>query len=247
MGSVIYITAPRPILPLLSYLLYAAAALVAVHQHPSAWSLEHDDGLPAAISHAVYGTRLGLYDSNVRAVFFQLRDTGLTPQSLENALEVVSQGKTPRGATTLANDGIGAGQPLFMGIAAALFGAHLSSFPILFLLLMGVATLTFVARYRDDRLFMVPLTFAALSFLLLTPLLSDQQVLDEAPVGGNRFFGMLGVLPALHLYFDISEEARDAQSNSSWLSGVQVVLLVPGYPHAQQLSVSARVVGTRGI
>ena len=218
--------APRPILSLLSYLLYAAAALIAVHQHPSAWSLEHDDSLPAAISHAVYGTRLGLYDSNVRAVFLEVDRTGLTPEAIENAVQIASRGDIPRGSTTLTNEGIGAGQPLFMGVAAALFGPHLSSFPILFLLLMGIATLAFTARFRDDRLFLVPLTFAALSIMLLTPLLFDQQTLDEAPIGGNRFFGMLAVLPALHLYFDIREEAPDAESNRSWPSAVQVVLLV---------------------
>src|ERR1051326_7678711 len=195
----------RPNLSLLSFLLYAAATVIAVHEHPSAWALEHDDSLPTAISHAVYGTRIGIYESNVRAVFLELNRTGLTPQSLRNAVKLASRGDIPRGNTTLANDGIGAGQPLFMGVAAALFGPHLSSFPILFLLLMGIATLAFVARFDDDRLFMVPLTFTALSVMLLTPLLSDQAVLDQAPIGGNRFFGMLGVLPALHLYLDLRE------------------------------------------
>src|SRR5262252_2585005 len=202
----------RPGLALLSFLLYAVAALIAVHEHPSAWALEHDDSLPTAISHAVYGTRIGIYDSNVRAVFRELDRTGLTPQSLQNAVEIASRGDIPRGSTTLANDGTGAGQPLFMGIAAGLFGPHLSSFPILFLLLMGIATLAFIARFDDDRLFMVPLTFTALSIMLLTPLLSDQAVLDQAPIGGNRFFGMLGVLPALHLYFDMREEPPGTSS-----------------------------------
>lgn len=218
--------APRPILSFLSYLLYAAAALIAVHQHPSTWALEHDDSVPAAISHAVYGARIGLYDSNVRALFLQLDRTGLTPESLSNAVEVASRGDIPRGSRTLTNEGIGAGQPLFMGVAAALFGPHLLSFPILFLLLMGIATLAFIARFSDERLFMVPLTFAALSMLLLTSLLSDPEVLAEAPIGGNRFFGMLGVLPALHLYFDMREEPPETSSSRSWLNGVQLVLLV---------------------
>ena len=216
----------RPILSFLSYLLYAAAALIAAHEHPSAWADEHDYSLPAAISHAVYGTRLGIYDSNVRAVFFDLDRTGLTPQSMRNAVEVASHGDLPHGSTTLANDGIGAGQPLFMGVAADLFGPHLSSFPTLFLLLMGIATLAFIRRFDDSRLFLVPLTFAALSVMLLTPLLSDQTVVDQAPIGGNRFFGMLGVLPALHLYFDLREETTDMSSSRSWLNAVQVVLLV---------------------
>jgi hypothetical protein len=216
----------RPCLSFVSFLLYAAAALIATHEHPSAWDAEHEDSLPAAISHAVYGTRIGIYDSNVRAVFLELNRTGLTPQSLQNAVGVARQGKIPRGSQTLGNEGTGAGQPLFMGIAATMFGPHLVSFPILFLLLMGLATLTFIARFSDDRLFMVPLTFTALSIMLLTPLLSDQVILDQAPIGGNRFFGMLGVLPALHLYFDMREEPADTSSRWSWLSGVQIVLLV---------------------
>src|SRR5689334_13089358 len=112
----------RSALAFTAFLLYAVAALIAVHEHPSAWFLEHEDSLPTAISHAVYGTRIGIYDSNVRAVFLPLKRTGLTPQSLQNAVEVASRGNIARGSTTLANDGTGAGQPLFMGIAAALFG-----------------------------------------------------------------------------------------------------------------------------
>jgi len=216
----------RASLGFISFLLYATAALIAVHEHPSAWALEHDDSLPAAISHAVYGTRIGLYDSNVRAVFLELDRTGPTPQSLMNAVAFASQGTIPRGSAVLGNEGIGAGQPLFMGIAAALFGPHLSSFPLLFLLLMGIAALAYVARFDDDRSFLVPLTFAALSVMLLTPMLSEQQVLDQAPIGGNRFFGMLGILPALHLYFDIREEPTAASSTRTWLNGMQVVLLV---------------------
>src|ERR1043166_7730066 len=101
----------RPSLSLVSFLLYAAAALIAVHQHPSAWTLEHDDSLPTAISHAVYGTRIGIYDSNVRCVFLGLTRTGRTPHSWGTAVELGSRGDIPRGNTTLANDGTGAGQP----------------------------------------------------------------------------------------------------------------------------------------
>src|SRR5262249_28284556 len=62
--------------------------------------------------------------------------------------------------------------------------------------------------------------------MLLTPMMSDQIVLNEMPIGGNRYFGMLGVLPALHLYFDLREEPRDASHTWARASGVQVVLLM---------------------
>ena len=109
-------------------LLYAAAAIVATHQHPSAWRLEYTGSLPAAISHAVYGAPLGQYDTNVYAVFFDLNRTGVTAQSVEKAVAETARGTLPHGARTLANEGIGAGQPLFMGFAAALFGLFATGF-----------------------------------------------------------------------------------------------------------------------
>lgn len=209
-----------------AFLLYAAAALVATHGHPSAWMLEYGGSLPAAISHAAYGAPLGQYDTNVYAVFFDLNRTGVTAQSVERAVEEVARGTLSHGTTVIANEGIGAGQPLFMGFAAALFGPHLSSFTYLFLLLMAVSTIAFTARFSDDRLFMVPLTFAALSVMLLTPMIFDQVTLDEMPIGGNRYFGMLGVLPALHLFFDLREEPQDLSQKRAVATGAQVVLLV---------------------
>jgi hypothetical protein len=220
------IVALRRGLAFAAFLLYAAAAIVAVHGHPSAWSLEHEGSLPAAISNVVYGTWLGQFDTNVQAVFLDLNRTGVTAQSVERAVEETARGTIPRGARTLANEGIGAGQPLFMGLAATLFGPHLASFTYLFLLLMGISTIVFVARFSDGRLLMVPLTFAALSVMLLTPMIFDQETLDQIPIGGNRYFGMLGVLPALHLYFDLREEPREQWQMRVRASGVQVVLLM---------------------
>lgn len=217
---------PRQALAFAAFLLYAAAGLVATHEHPSAWRLEHEGSLPAAISHAVYGTPLGQYDTNVYAVFFDLNRTGVTPQSVEKAVEDTARGTLPHGGKVIPNEGIGAGQPLFMGFAAALFGPHLLSFTYLFLLLMGVATIAFIARFSDGRLFMVPLTFAALSAMLLTPMMFDQAAVDGMPIGGNRYFGLLGVLPTLHLYFELREEPPDRAQKGGLASGVQVVLLM---------------------
>jgi hypothetical protein len=216
----------RRALAFAAFLLYAAAAVVAVREHPSAWALEHEGSLPAAISHAVYGAPLGQYDTNVYAVFFDLTRTGVTAQSVEQAVEETARGTLRHGGTVIPNEGIGAGQPLFMGFAAALFGPHLLSFTYLFLVLMGAATIAFIVRFSDGRLFMVPLTFAALSVMLLTPMMFDQEVLDSVPIGGNRYFGMLGVLPALHLYFDLREGRAEPSPKRPGASVVQVVLLM---------------------
>jgi hypothetical protein len=225
-GAVGTTVALRSALAFGAFLLYAAAAIIATHDHPSAWKLEYGGSLPAAISHAVYGAPLGQYDTSVYAVFFDLNRTGVTAQSVQRAVEEVARGTLPRGGTVIANEGIGAGQPLFMGFAAALFGPRLSSFTYLFLLLMAISTIAFIARFSDDRLFMVPLTFAALSVMLLTPMIFDQVTLDEMPIGGNRYFGMLGVLPALHLFFDLREDPQDPSQKRAVATGAQVVLLV---------------------
>jgi len=60
----------------------------------------------------------------------------------------------------------------------------------------------------------------------LTPMMFDQETLEQAPIGGNRYFGMLGVLAALHLYFDIREEPPAPSHMRTRAGGVQVVLLM---------------------
>jgi hypothetical protein len=191
-----------------TFLLYASAALMTEHERPTAWQAEIGASLPAAISYSVYGTQLGSMDANVRQAFRDIfqRD-GVTPASVENAVEETGRGGIARGYVMLTtDDGLGAGQPLFMSIAMKLFGPYLHSPCYLFLLMMGASALVFVVRFQDDRLFMVPLTFLTLSLMLLTTLVADQNVADQVPIGGNRFFPVLGFLPALHVFFELLDD-----------------------------------------
>src|SRR5258708_8836824 len=218
----------RRILAVASFLLYAIAAIVAIRQEPSIWAAEFNSSIPAAISNVVYGVPLGLIDSNVRAEFEDnFRVEGLNPGSLEKAVNKAARGDIPRGNPLPANEGIGIGQTLSSAAAMALFGPNLLSIGYCFLLLMGISALAFVGRYKGALLAFVPLQFFTLTCMLLTPLLTNQIVLDEAPIGGNRFFGILAILPALHIFFEFADGAgpeRDAARKNWVFLAVQIFI-----------------------
>jgi hypothetical protein len=227
-----FIIGMRRVLAAASFLLYAIAAIVAVHSSPSSWAAERELSIPTAISNAVYGLPLGLIDSNVLAEFHDtMAAEGVNPASVAKAVEVAGRGDIPRGntiATAVGVDGIGMGQPLFIDLAMRLFGPHLRSISYFFLLLMGFAALSFVGRYDDRRLIFVPLYFAALTCMLLTPLLTDPVARDQGPIGGNRLFGILGILSALHIFFEFADGADrpDDQTWKNWtLLGIQLLIL----------------------
>jgi hypothetical protein len=223
----------RRILAAASFLLYAAATIAAIHIWPSSWSVERELSIPIAISNVVYGLPIGLIDSNVLAEFHDtLAAGGANPESVEKAVEVAARGDIPRGNTinTITGiDGIGMGQPLFVDLAMRLFGPHLLSIPYFFLLLMGFSALSFIGRYDDGRLNFVPVHFVALTCILLTSLLTESLIRDQAPIGGNRLFGILGIMPALHIFFEFAERAdrRDGRAWKNWvLLSVQLFILV---------------------
>jgi hypothetical protein len=223
----------RRVLAAASFLLYAAATIVAVHSLPASWPIEREVSIPTAISNVVYGLQLGLIDSNVLAEFHDtLAADGANPKSVEKAIEVAARGDIPRGNsvnTLIGIDGIGMGQPLFIDLAMRLFGPHLLSISYLFLLVMGISAFFFVGRYNDGRLNFVPLHFGALTCMLLTPLLTVPLIRDQTPIGGNRFFGILGVLPALHIFLEFADGA-DLPDGRAWKNliplSVQLFILV---------------------
>jgi len=219
----------RRILAVASFLLYAAAALVAIDRWPTAWQPEYDLIVPTAISNVVYGRQLGLIDGNVMAEFQQVfRAEGVNPKSVEKAVETAARGDIPRGTTITKAEAIGIGQPLFADLAMRLFGPHLSSMSYCFLLLMAISTLAFVGRYRDERLIFVPLQFVALTCIPLTPVFTDPSIRDQVSIGGNRFFGVLGILPALHILFEFVDSATppSRESRTNWiLLGTQLLIM----------------------
>jgi hypothetical protein len=220
----------RCVLAATSFVIYAVTAVVAIRQWPSSWDIEYELSIPTAISNVVYGLPLGLIDSNVLAEFKSALGTkGFNPKSAEEAVEVAARGDLPQGTIVDTPDGIGIGQVLFVDLAMRLFGPRLMSMPYCFLLLMGLSTLAFVGRYKDDRLIFVPLQYVALTCMLMTQLVTEPSIRDQIPISGNRFFGILGILPALHIFFDFTDgaDAVRNEARKNWLFlGVQSLILV---------------------
>jgi hypothetical protein len=196
---------PRIGFAILTFLIYGSGVLSLHQERHSGWSVEVSSSLPAALSYSVYGTPLGMINVNVESVF---REVFLTNRiSVQEAVARSAAGDLPSGGVTkISNDGNGAGYPIFASLAMRLFGSHLSSVLYSFLLLMGVSTLAFIYRFQDDRLFMVPLLFFALALMLL--LASNARVRDQCPIGGIRYFSVAGILPTLHILFELSDRLR---------------------------------------
>src|SRR5262249_35648238 len=150
--------------------------------------VEADFSLPAAVSYSVYKTPLGMAEKNVYDVFRDIsRESSDDRTSVQEAMtRTVAGGFPPSDVLKASTDGTGASYPIFASFAMRLFGPHLSALIYSFLLLMGISTLVFVYRFRDARLFTVPLLFFALTLMLLSPLASDQGVVDQIPIGGFR-------------------------------------------------------------
>ena len=217
---------PRIGLAILALVVYGFAVLSLHQERHSRWFVEADFSVAAAVSYLVYGTPLGMAEKNVYEIFRNSsKQAGITVQE---ALIRTTAGSLPAGdVLKTSKDGIGASYPIFASLSMRLLGVRLSSLIYSFLLLIGVSTLAFVSRFRDERLFMVPLVFFALTLMLLSPLTSDQQVMDQVPIGGIRYFTVAGILPALHVFFEVADQPRrGAEVISDFiLLGLQVLLL----------------------
>src|SRR5262249_17770408 len=100
-------------------------------------------------------------------------------------------------------DGIGGGSVLFATWAMWAFGMNAISLLLFFLLVLGLSVAAFTVRFRDTRLIYVPLLILALSVFLLTPINLSTFGTDQAPIGGNRFFSVAAILPALHICLEL--------------------------------------------
>src|SRR6516225_8765898 len=106
----------RRILAVVSFLIYALTAIIVVNVFRSSWDIERPVSIPAAISNVVYGFQLGVIDSNVLEEFNKAADPG-TPASVDKVVERVSRGSLNSGTATIAIDGIGIGQQIFVDLA----------------------------------------------------------------------------------------------------------------------------------
>jgi hypothetical protein len=186
-----------------SLLLYAAG-LVTLHQDRApGWSLEAQGIVPVAVSHLVYGTPLGAVDDNVEQRF--LHPDGASVQAL---LTAAASGSIPRGAVDMYSpDGASAGANVFATAAMALFGIALASLVKLYLVLIGFSVVAFTLRFQDNRLIAVPLYLLVVTLVLVTPFATSAAAVVYMPIGGLHYFAVAAILPALHVFFELTERS----------------------------------------
>jgi hypothetical protein len=213
-------------LAILAFVIYGFGVLSLRQERHSRWFDEASFSLAAAVSYSDYGTPLGMTEKSVYDVFRNSSEqAGILVQ--EAMIRTASGGLPAGNVLKAGDDGIGASYPIFASLSMRLLGVRLSSLTYSFLLLMGFSTLAFISRFRDERLFMVPLLFFALTLMLLSSLTSDQRVMDQVPIGGYRYFTIAGILPALHILFELTDQSRRESTVISdfILLGLQALVL----------------------
>ena len=179
--------------------------------------------LAAAVSNVVYRAPIGTIDTGALALF------GDFSKPTRQTLDETRWGEVRTGSLLqAAADGNGIGYPVIASLAMRLFGLHLSSLIFALISLMAISTLVFLIRYRDDRLFAVPLYFSSLTIMLFTPLATDPFTATQIPVGGIRYFSLVGILPAMHIFWEIGDPSRfnsKTAIRNLILLGIQVLVV----------------------
>jgi hypothetical protein len=214
----------RSSLPIACFAVFALAAASLHQEEISRFVVEEEGPIPAALSHLLFGAPLGFADAGMLQ-YFKMSKVRTADEAVERAV----QGEAvPTHDLQMPIDGVGIGPPLADTIAFALFGPHARSLLWLFLALLGVSAGGYVLRFRNERLWVTPVFLAALTFLLLTFGMEGPRAVAEAPLGGERSYILLAILPMLHWCFELmsgkSRSRREALFKGLLL-GVQVTIL----------------------
>src|SRR5262249_51833729 len=127
--------------------------------------------------------------------------------------------------SAIVQDGNGVGGIAITEAAFALFGPSAQALSLFFLALMGISAATFVGRYQGQRMSVVPVLFLGLTLLLLTTL-TTTPMSSQVPIGGLRYYAVVGILPALHWCFEfIGDDDSPDKSTRCALLIIQVVVL----------------------
>lgn len=204
---------------ILSFVIFAWAALIVNAHQQNEFVVERSE-FAAAASKIYYGAPLG----EVYTGIYEVISNQSVP--LNNALEQAAHHQIPPGRLQGAiRGGSGSGYMMFATASMLLFGAHTSSIVRFMLCLMAASAAAFVSRFRDGRTVVVILYFSVLTFLVFTPLASDPNI----PVGSFRYFSLVAILPAYHLWLESTEPPRPSSRGLIWTllpMAVQVVTLV---------------------
>jgi len=210
-------------LAITSFVIYAVATLALDQPHRVQYDTERTS-LAAAVSHVVYGAPLGTIYAGVLASLWD------PSRTMQQTFEEVIRGDVQIGRLLdAAMDGNGIGYLTIASLAMRLFGLHLTSLNYAPISLLAVSTVVFLFRFRDGRFLFVPLNFLSLTIMLFTPLVTDPDLASQIPVGGIRYFSLVGILPAMHILLEISDSSKlrpvAVLRNCAFL-GVQLLVLV---------------------
>ena len=205
-----------------SFIVYAVAVMALREHRHSEYKAEAFE-LAAAVSNVVYGAPIGTIYSGLLQPFVY------KPIPVQQALQETAGGRSETGPLLMANPvGSGISYTVITTLAMRLFGLQLSSLTFALLSLMAISVFAFLLRYRDDRVFVVPLYFFSLTIMLFSPLMTDTFLRDQIPIGGIHYFTLLAILPALHVFWEIAEPAKSdakARLGNFILLGVQILVL----------------------
>lgn len=220
----------RNVLAVLSFAIYAAGVLSLHQERTTQFLVEQDGPFPVVISHWLYGAPFGLVDSGLRQFLTKDINSKISEATAEKLVERAFQGAAPEThELVFPATGTGMGGPVVVELAFLLFGPHARALPCLFVLLIGVSAACFLARYQDERLSALPIVLLALTLLLVTPLSGPpRHAYAQGPIGGIRYYAVIGILPALHWFFEFRHSGTGVQANGilRWmLLAVQIALL----------------------
>lgn len=217
-------------LAVLAFAVYACTVftLPQVRNSPSCCELS---GVAAGISNIMYGTPLGSLYSGTFSYLVERIDEPLS-QTLEQA-QIPGAGlpATPSGVLyTTTRDGNGVGYPLVATAAFRLFGIHAWALQLTMLLLMALSAAAFLWRFHSAAFAaVVTLYFTALTVMLFTSLVWEPRWGPQIPVGGVRYFSLVGVLPTFHILltlFDPHPSQRQTATRDAGLLALQAAILL---------------------
>jgi hypothetical protein len=152
----------------------------------------------AAVSNIVYGSRIGSMYTGVFDLFMT-HFTEPLPQTLEKIrAELPAQPVGQLSPTTL--DGNGVGYPLVATAAFRLFGFHWWAPIAVMLTLMAASMAAFLRQFPPT---LVTLYFSGVTAMLFSVWIWDPAVRVQIPIGGIRYFSLVGILPTFHILLSI--------------------------------------------
>jgi hypothetical protein len=191
-------------LAIVSFLIYACTVFTLPQVRDARFCCETDD-FAAAVSNVMYRAPLGTLFSGLAVYFFKHQNEPLSLTLEKVQVSDAGLPATPPDVLYKATrGGNGVGYMLVATAAFRMFGIHAWALPLTTLLLMAIAMAAFLLRFHTNAFAsVVTLYFGALTVMLFTLLGWDPLYAMQIPVGGVRYFSLVGVLPTFYIFLTL--------------------------------------------